>query len=257
MCSERDSAKAAYEEARDSRSKEAAKLEKRMQGCIQEADEAEAEYKAQVRNKSVLLFVLTTEQIEQTNQFQAAYLTTLMPRVMEDLEKLEMHRYSGVRDQLKMFTNLLAALPSREANVIQPVTTAVNAINPDADVQLMIRRSRTDAKKPAPYVFEKDDINEGSSESGKGGALKKGKALLARKLTVLGGRSGSSKSATNSPAATPKHSIFGMKLEELMKRQENTAPHLEVPLPLVSLAWAMLKLGMHTFLLLVPLIYVL
>ncbi|EGC38256.1 hypothetical protein DICPUDRAFT_15662, partial [Dictyostelium purpureum] len=221
--------------ASDSDLNNIAKIERRTQRCEAELHSCDEEYR---------------EQIKATNDFQNFYNTEAMPKILNDFENFIILHSHFSKSYFSSLVNVLLDLPPAFSNNYDIVKKSVEMIDNNNDVQEFIRKNLMRKQLAQPFQYE--PYVEGK--------LTKKTVSLTWNTKIL---SQFSRSATNNSPNTSNGNLntyisgvdknepilptasYKVSLEELMAKQRDTHPHLEVPYVLTVLAENITKLKGH------------
>ncbi|KYQ92034.1 RhoGAP domain-containing protein [Tieghemostelium lacteum] len=211
------------------------KAEKKVQRLEIDASGADDEYK---------------EQIKATNDFQNFYNVEAMPKILNDFEHFILSHFHLSKTYLVNYTNLLNDQPPMYISNYEGVRRTIDQVDKDKDIQDFIKKNQMKKQLSEPFKYE--PYVEGKLQ------VKKSKInqLFTGTLRGIGGGSGGGSGSPNTssgslPISANKPQVilptasFCVSIDELMTRQKDTHPQLEVPRVLVVLAESVTKLKGH------------
>ncbi|GAM25005.1 hypothetical protein SAMD00019534_081800 [Acytostelium subglobosum LB1] len=220
------------------------KLEKRKERLEGEQAAADEEYR---------------EQIKATNDFQNLYNVEMMPKILNDFEHFIITHIHLTKTYLSNWSKVINDQPPIYAASYDAVRRLVEQVDNQSDVQDFIRKNKMNKILGTPFHYEPyvegrltrksmwNAKNLTSSLFSKSSAGKKDEGSL----TTSGGST-----ATMAPLSpgkpVPRSALlptasFGVPIEELMARQRDTHPTLEIPQVLHVLAVTITKLKGHVY----------
>lgn len=153
-------------------------------------------------------------QIKSANGIQAKFLSRHMPKTLDDLQHVETVRIHILKTNLRKTARILEAPPPRTAKAILTFKGIVAAIDNDSDMRAFITENKTYQLPPPPFEFEQHGAPAGASA-----------------------RSSSSKRSKRAEStANPETSVFGVSLEDVLRKSVAVLPsHPNIPrlLPLL------------------------
>ncbi|KAF2072754.1 hypothetical protein CYY_005942 [Polysphondylium violaceum] len=207
-----------------------AKLERKVQKFEMEVSNADDEYR---------------EQIKATNDFQHLYNYEAMPKILNDFEHFILSSHHLSKSYFSAWTTICCDIPPIEASTFEAMKRSVDQIDNANDIQEFIKRNITKKQLYVPFQYE--PYIEGKLS-------KKATSTWNTKLLSQFSRSSSANTSSGNVAhtpAVPKQEVilptasFKVPLEELLNRQKDTHPQLEVPYVLLVLAEKITKLKGH------------
>ncbi|KAK5575930.1 hypothetical protein RB653_007065 [Dictyostelium firmibasis] len=118
---------------------ETQKVQKRAIKAAQDVIKADKEYRAQ---------------INETNSSQKQFLTELIPKIMNDLQRLEMVRIHMVKSYFHRYFKSMESTPQKFNTETENLLNLINSINNEDEIQDFVRKSKTTHKYPKPFEYE-------------------------------------------------------------------------------------------------------
>ncbi|KAN0011715.1 hypothetical protein ACTFIU_007281 [Dictyostelium citrinum] len=118
---------------------ETQKVQKRAIKAAQDVIKADKEYRAQ---------------INETNTSQKQFLTELIPKIMNDLQRLEMVRIHMVKSYFHRYFKSMESTPQKFNTETENLLNLINSINNEDEIQDFVRKSKTTHKYPKPFEYE-------------------------------------------------------------------------------------------------------
>ncbi|EGG21220.1 RhoGAP domain-containing protein [Cavenderia fasciculata] len=209
------------------------KLERRRERLEQEQAASDDEYK---------------EQIKATNDFQHLFNVEKLPKILSDFEGFMLQHTHLTKTYWTNWSNILKEQPPLFQQSYDGVRRTVEQIDSQIDVQEFIKKNQMKKVVTSPYQYE--PYVEGR--------LDKKKSSFAGFNTLKDqffkkrddGTPNGAPAYTSSGKLAVKEAIlptasFGVNLEELMAKQKDTHPNLEVPRAMVVLAESITSLKGH------------
>jgi len=207
------------------------KLERKVQKFEMEVSNADDEYR---------------EQIKATNDFQHLYNYEAMPKILNDFEHFILSSHHLSKSYFSAWTTICCDLPPTEAAAFESMKRLVDQVDNSNDIQEFIKRNLTKKQLYVPFQYE--PYIEGKIS-------KKTTSTWNTKLLSQFSRSSSNNTSSGSLSPSypyaPKQEVilptasFKVPLEELLNRQKDSHPDLEVPYVLLVLAEKITKLKGH------------
>ncbi|KAM9961762.1 hypothetical protein ACTFIR_004623 [Dictyostelium discoideum] len=118
---------------------ETQKVQKRAIKAAQDVIKADKDYRAQ---------------INETNTSQKQFLTELIPKIMNDLQRLEMVRIHMVKSYFHRYFKSMESTPQKFNTETENLLNLINSINNEDEIQDFVRKSKTTHKYPKPFEYE-------------------------------------------------------------------------------------------------------
>ncbi|EFA74955.1 RhoGAP domain-containing protein [Heterostelium album PN500] len=211
-----------------------AKLEKKKERLELEQAQNDDEYK---------------EQIKATNDFQNLYNTELMPKILNDFEHFMVTHIHLTRTYWVNWTKIINDLPPVYSQSYEGVKRLIDQVDNQNDVQDFIKKNMM--KKVVGTAFQYEPYVEGKLQKKSGWNTKTLRdQFFSKSSTKKEDPMSPNTSVTNLYKPSVKEPLlptasYGVSLEELMIKQRDTHPTLEVPRVLVVLAEVICKLKGH------------
>ncbi|EGC33638.1 hypothetical protein DICPUDRAFT_56354 [Dictyostelium purpureum] len=118
---------------------ETQKVQKRAIKAAQDVIKADKEYRGQ---------------INETNNSQKLFLSEQIPKIMNDLQRLEMVRIHMVKTYFLRYFKSLEATPQKFNTETENLLALISGINNEDEIQDFVRKSKTTHKYPKPFEYE-------------------------------------------------------------------------------------------------------
>lgn len=185
-----DQTKDEYERAtfNNAQSKLVDKLSKKLKADTKKAASADAAYSDAVHKLAAM---------------QDKVYRQDMPRVLDELQRIEEQRIATLSSVLSSFAAILSSLGPEVLSLSERVSVAGQSISPSADVAAFVAEKRTGAQIPPPATYEPYDPDTGrcAPKSGGGGASASSVAG-ARASVYSAGTSGAGRQSFMAPASS-------------------------------------------------------